>query len=49
MSGHDAHIHAKKAFVLACIEQVIPVLGEDIMPLVFNACFPYVPSPPDKM
>lgn len=34
---------AKKAFALACIEQLVPVLGEDMLPIVFRTCFPCVP------
>jgi hypothetical protein len=33
---------AKKAFSLACIEQLVPILSDNSLPMVFQTCFPYV-------
>lgn len=33
----------KKAFALACIEQLVPILSDDSLPMVFQTCSPYVP------
>jgi hypothetical protein len=35
----------KKAFALACIEQLIPSLSEESLPMVFKACFPHLSDP----
>jgi hypothetical protein len=40
--GQSQLLQAKKAFALACIEQLIPSLSEESLPMVFKACFPYV-------
>lgn len=37
--GQSALHQAKKAFALACIEQLVPILNQDILPLVFETCF----------
>lgn len=40
--GQGTIKQAKKAFALACIEQLVPVLREENLPQVFRFCFPYV-------
>lgn len=32
----------KKAFMLACIEQLVPIRSEESLPMVFQTCLPYV-------
>ncbi|KIM89224.1 hypothetical protein PILCRDRAFT_768547 [Piloderma croceum F 1598] len=36
---------AKKAFALACIEQLVPILSDNSLPMVFQTCFPYLYDP----
>jgi hypothetical protein len=40
--NHGYLRQTKKAFTLACTEQLVPILKEESLPIVFQACFPYV-------
>ncbi|KAF7985593.1 hypothetical protein HWV62_3889 [Athelia sp. TMB] len=43
--GQGTLQQAKKAFALACIEQLVPILDQDILPTVFETCFPHLNDP----
>lgn len=36
---------AKKAFSLASIEQLVPMLGEEMFPMIFKKCSPHLSDP----